>query len=257
MRTLKKKLIVANWKMNKTIEEAVSFVKELKILVKNEKNIDIVICPQFTALQSVAKELIGSNIKLGAQNMYFEESGAFTGEVSPLMLQEIGCEYVILGHSERREIFNEDDSVINKKVIAALSHSLNPILCVGENLRERENGDTEKVLEQQLKNCLKNITNKQISKLIVAYEPLWAISKGNPNHKAATAEDAEEAHKFIRRLIENIFDNKIAKNAKIIYGGSMKPENAKLLLSMPNIDGGLVGNASLNSKSFYEIVKSQ
>ena len=249
------KLIVANWKMNKTVEESTLFVKEFKKLVKDERNIEIVICPPFTSLHAVADEIKKSSIKLGAQNMHLEDAGAYTGEISPLMLKEPGCEYVILGHSERREIFNEDDFFINKKVIAALNHSLKPILCIGENLEQRKNGETKIVIENQLKGCLKNINKNQVSKVNIAYEPLWAISRGNPNHKAATAEDAEEGHKFIRDVLSKIYDKNTSKNTRIIYGGSIKPENAKELLSMPNVDGGLVGNASLNAKSFAEIVR--
>lgn len=251
-----KKLIAANWKMNKTADEAVLFVEEFKKLVNNIKNAEIVICPPFTALQAVSNEIKGGNVDLGAQNMHFESAGAYTGEISPLMLKGIGCEYVILGHSERREIFNENDFLINKKVVAALSHSLKPILCIGENLEQRKNGKTEEALENQLKNCLKNITKNQISKINIAYEPVWAISRGNPNHKAATADDAESGHKFIRSMIAKMHGESAAKNTRIIYGGSMKPENAKELLAMPDIDGGLVGNASLDPKSFAEIVKS-
>ena len=249
-----KKLITANWKMNKTVAEAVSFIKEFKKIIKDDKNADIVVCPSFTALQAVSKELKGSDIKLGAQNMHFDNSGAYTGEISPLMLKGIGCEYVILGHSERREFFKEDDYLINKKVISALKNSLKPILCIGENLQQRKDGKTEDVIKIQLKNCLMGIDG--IKNVVVAYEPVWAISKGNPNHKAATKEDAEEGHRFIRNVIAEMFGERIAKNIRIIYGGSMKPQNAKELLSMPNIDGGLVGNASLDAKSFAEIVKS-
>ena len=251
-----KKLIAANWKMNKTAEESVVFIKQFTKLIKNAKDIEIVICPPFTSLQAVSKELKGSIIKLGSQNMHFEDAGAYTGEISPLMLKEIGCEYAIIGHSERREIFNEDDFLINKKVAAALSHSLKPILCIGENLEQRKNGKTNAVLENQLKNCLKNINKNQIVKVNIAYEPVWAISKGNPNHKAATAQDAEQGHRFIRSVIEKMYDRETAKNTRIIYGGSMKPDNAKELLAMPNINGGLVGNASLDAKSFAEIVRA-
>lgn len=250
-----KKLVAANWKMNKTFDESVSFIKEFKKLVDDIKDIDIVICPPFTALNAVAKELKNSNIKLGAQNMHCEDSGAYTGEVSPLMLKDIRCEYVILGHSERREIFNEDNFLINKKVISALKHGLKPILCIGENLEQRKNNETKEVIENQLKICLNNIHRNQILQANIAYEPIWAISKGDPNHKAATKEDAEEGHKFIRDVLEKMYDKETAKKTRVIYGGSMKPENAKELLSMPNIDGGLVGNASLNAKSFAEIVK--
>jgi len=250
------KLIAANWKMNKTVEESILFIKQFKKLIKNIKNVEMVICPPFTILYELEKQIKNSKIKLGAQNMHFEDFGAYTGEISPIMLREIGCEYVILGHSERREIFNEGDFLINKKVIAALKHGLKPILCVGENLEQREKNKTNEVIEAQLKNCLKNIDENQIKKINIAYEPIWAISKGDPHHKAATKEDAEEGHNFIRYSIKKMFNEKISKKIKIIYGGSMKPENAKELLSMPDIDGGLVGNASLNAKSFAEIVNS-
>ena len=251
-----KKLIAANWKMNKTIAEAVSAAKELKELVKNEMNADIVVCPPFTALQSVSKELKGSNVSLGAQNMHFEDSGAYTGDISPLMLKDVECEYAIIGHSERRDIFGEDNSLVNKKIAAALNHSLKPILCVGENLEQKRSGKTNDVLETQLKNCLKGIDKNSMQRVTVAYEPIWAISRGDPNHKPATKEDAEEGHKFIRKVLAGIYDESTAKSTRILYGGSMKPENAKELLAMPNIDGGLVGNASLSAKSFAEIVKS-
>ena len=251
-----KKLITANWKMNKTVSEAILSVRELKKLLKDEKNADIVVCPPFTSLSAVSKELKGSNIKLGAQNMHFEDNGAYTGDISPLMIKDAGCEYVILGHSERREFFKEDDSLINKKVLSALNHSIKPVLCIGETWEQRENNKTEEVLENQLKNCLMNIKTNQMSSVIIAYEPVWAISRGNPNQKAATPQDAEDAHSFIRNVLEKMFDKKVAENTRIIYGGSMKPENAKELLSRKNIDGGLVGNASLNAKSFYEIIKA-
>ena len=250
------KLIEEKWKMNKSVKEAISLVKELKKMLGSEKNVDILICPPFTALQSVSNELKGSNIRLGAQNMHFEDTGAYTGEISHLMLKEFGCEYVILGHSERREIFGEADSLINKKIVSALGHSLKPILCIGENLEQREKRKTNEVLETQLKNCLKSINGSQMPSMTIAYEPIWAISRGNPNHKAATTQDAEDGHEFIRNALTEMYGQSIAKNMRIIYGGSMKPENAKELLSMPNIDGGLVGNASLDAKSFAEIVKT-
>ncbi|MBI2558396.1 triose-phosphate isomerase [Candidatus Woesearchaeota archaeon] len=247
-------LIAANWKMNRTAKEAVSFIKKFKKLVKGVKDAEIVICPPFTIVELVSKELKNSNIKLGAQNMYFENAGAYTGEVSPIMLKEIGCEYVILGHSERREFFNEDNSLINKKVISALKNGLKPILCVGETFEQRTQGKTDDVLEDQLINCLKDV--KEIKDVVIAYEPVWAISRGNPNQKAATKADAEESHLFIRKILEGVFGKESAISTRIIYGGSMKPENAKELLAMPNIDGGLVGNASLEPKSFAEVVKS-
>lgn len=246
-----KKLIAANWKMNKTAEEAVSFIRGFKRLA-DAKNAEIVICAPFTALQAAAGELQGSNIELGAQNMHFESQGAFTGEISPLMLKGIGCKYVILGHSERREA-GEDDAFVNKKVISALKHGLTPILCIGETREQRLRDETQDILENQLIGCLRNVEG--IKNVVIAYEPVWAISRGNPNQKAATKADAEEAHLFIRKLLEGIYDEKAAKDTRIIYGGSMKPENAKELLEMRNIDGGLVGNASLDPKSFAEIVK--
>lgn len=247
-----KKLIAANWKMNKNAKEAVSYVKELKKLVKGS-DVEIVICPSFTLLSAVADELKGSSIKLGAQNMHFENSGAFTGEVSPLMLKEIVCEYVILGHSERREHFKEDNELVNRKVLAALKNGLKPILCIGETLEERQRDMTDDVLEEQLLKCLANVDD--IKNAVVAYEPVWAISKGDPNKRSATKADAEEAHLFIRQVLNGIYGD-AAKNVRIIYGGSMKPENAKELLEMANINGGLVGNASLDVKSFFEIIKS-
>ena len=251
-----KKLIAANWKMNKTAAEAVSLIKELKRLIKSEKNIEIVICPSFTNLHAVSRELNKTKIKLGAQNMYFEDSGAYTGEISPVMLKEIKCEFVILGHSERREFFKEDDLLVNKKLLSAIRHKLKPIVCVGETLEQRQNNKAREVIDKQLRNCLLDITSKQMKNVNIAYEPVWAISRGNPNQKAATPKDAEESHQFIREVLENVFDGKTAESTRIIYGGSMKPENAKELLAMPNINGGLVGNASLNAKSFAEIVKA-
>ena len=251
-----KKLIAANWKMNKNIPEAVSAAKELKKLIKNVKNAEVAICPPFTALEAVSRELKKSSMKLGAQNMHFEDYGAYTGDISPLMLKNAGCEYVILGHSERREFFNESDLLINKKVVAALRHSLKPILCIGETLGQRSSNKTREVIDKQLRNCLDRIDAKQMQKVVIAYEPVWAISRGNPNIKPATKEDAEEMHNFIRELLTDIFDFATAKSTRIIYGGSVKPENAKELLSMPSINGALVGNASLNAKDFAEIVKA-
>lgn len=251
-----KKLIAANWKMNKNIEESISFIKEFKKLIENIRDVEIVVCPPFTALQAVSNELKGSNIRLGAQNMHFEDAGAYTGEISPLMLKDAGCEYAILGHSERRNFFNEDNALINKKIIAALAHGIKPILCVGEDLEQRNNGKANNVIEKQLKNCLKYVKENEMPKINIAYEPIWAISRGNPDHKAATAQEAEDAHKFIRCVLAGIFDESMAKSIRLIYGGSMNPNNAKELLYMPNIDGGLVGNASLTAKSFADILNT-
>ena len=250
------KLIAANWKMNKTAKESIEFIGDFKKLLKKEKtkNVEIIICPSFTSLQAVSQEIKKTVIKLGAQNMHFEEAGAYTGEISAAMLKE-SCEYVILGHSERREIFKEDDFSVNKKMIAALHNSLKPILCVGENFEQRENGKAKEIIKKQIMDCLSSVNKSQVPKVTIAYEPIWAISKGDPNKKSATANDAEEMHKFIRKVIATLYDKFVAKKMRIIYGGSMKPENAKQLLEMPNIDGGLVGNASLNAKSFFDIIK--
>ncbi|ADY73235.1 triosephosphate isomerase [Desulfurobacterium thermolithotrophum DSM 11699] len=242
-------LIAGNWKMHKTVSEAIELVRELKNLVKDVSDRDILICPPFTALYPVSKELEGSNITLGGQNMYFEEQGAFTGEISPLMLKSVGCSYVILGHSERRHIFGESDELINKKVLSSINHGLIPILCVGELLEERENGKTKEVVEEQIREGLKNV-NKD-AEFVIAYEPVWAIGTG----KTATPELAEEVHLFIREVLSDMFGNEKASSVKILYGGSVKPENAAGLLKMENIDGALVGGASLKAESFAKIVK--
>jgi len=244
-----KPLIIANWKMNKGIKEAVSFIKEFKPLIKDIKNVEIVICPPFTLLSEVNKSIKGSNIDLGAQNMHFEEKGAYTGEVSPLMLKDAGCEYVILGHSERRQYFNETDDFINKKVKAALKNKLKPILCIGETLQQRNNDRTTEIIETQLMDCLDGINENEIKNIVVAYEPVWAIGTG----KNATPEQAEEVHKFIRSLLSKKYNKKISDNVRIIYGGSVKPDNIKDLMAMGNINGALVGGASLDAKSFAQI----
>jgi triosephosphate isomerase len=241
-------LIAANWKMNKNIEEAVSFINDFKDLVKGIKDVEILVCPPFTALCKLKKLVENTNIKLGAQNMHFEEKGAFTGEISPLMLKDL-CEYVILGHSERRQYFNETDELINKKINSALENKLKPILCIGETLEQREKNETMKIIKNQLINCLNNIHENEMKNIVIAYEPVWAIGTG----KNATPQQAEGVHKFIRELLLKTYNENIAENTRIIYGGSMKPENARELLSMPNINGGLVGGASLDAKSFAEV----
>ncbi|HJO01682.1 MAG TPA: triose-phosphate isomerase [Candidatus Woesearchaeota archaeon] len=241
-----KSLIAANWKMNKSVKEAVSFIEDFKNYVKD---VEIVICPSFTLLNKLNESIKNTNIKLGAQNMHFEEKGAFTGEISGLMLKDVGCEYVILGHSERRQYFNETDELINKKIKAALKNKLKPILCIGENLQQRNNNQTMDIIKKQIIGDLNNVSEREIKNVIVAYEPIWAIGTG----KNATPEQAEEVHKFIRELLSKKYNGNAAKNTRIIYGGSMKPENAKELLSMPDIDGGLVGGASLDAKSFAKI----
>ncbi len=248
---MRKTLIAGNWKMNKNIGEAISLVKELKKLVEDVDDREIVVCPPSISLAAVSAELKGSSIQLGAQNMHFEKQGAFTGEISPLMLKEIGTKYVILGHSERRQIFNEDDELINKKIKSALENNLTPILCVGETLNEREVDKTREIVGEQLNKGLNGIKNKDMKNIVVAYEPIWAIGTG----KTATPEQAEEVHSFIRNLLKSMFDSKTAEDIIILYGGSVKPNNAKDLVSKDNIDGALVGGASLDAKDFAEIIK--
>jgi len=243
-----KYLIAANWKMNKDIKESVSFINKFKTLIKKSKT-EIVICPVFITLNEVKKSIKNTNIKLGAQNMFYEENGAFTGEVSSLMLKDAGCEYVILGHSERRQYFNETDSLVNIKIKLALKNKLKPILCIGETSQQRNKNETIKIIKNQLENCLRNVDEKGMKNIVVAYEPIWAIGTG----KNATPSQAEEVHSYIRQLLIKLYNTNILKNTRIIYGGSMKPENSKGLLSMPNINGGLVGGASLDAKSFADI----
>jgi triosephosphate isomerase len=231
-------IIAANWKMNKTVKEAVSFIKDFKELVKAITNVNIIICPSSTSLYPIHEELGDSNINLGAQNIYFEKEGAFTGELSPLMAKEL-CKYVIIGHSERRGIFNEDNSLINKKLTAALDNNLTPIFCIGESLEEKEAGKSKDVVKKQIKEGLKGIDTK---KIIIAYEPIWAIGTG----KTATPDIAQDMHSFIKE---------IGGNVPVLYGGSVKPENIVELIKEKDIDGALVGGASLDAKSFSEIVK--
>lgn len=248
---MRKIIIAGNWKMNKTIGEAISLVKELRKLVKDFGDREIIVCPPFTSLAAIGAELKGSNIELGSQNMHFEEKGAFTGEISSLMLKEIGVEYVILGHSERRHVFNEGDELINKKIKSALENKLKPIFCVGETLKEKEKDRTKQVVEEQINNGLKDVKKKEMKEMVIAYEPVWAIGTG----KNATPEQAEEIHLFIRKLLGDVFDSKIGEGISILYGGSVKPGNIKELIAKDNIDGVLVGGASLDAKSFSEIVK--
>lgn len=249
---MRRTVIAGNWKMNKTNDEALTTLKGLKDLVSDVKDVEVIAAVPFTAISDASKELSGSNIKLAAQNMHWEEKGAFTGEISPLMLKNLNVSYVILGHSERREYFKETDEIINKKVKSALSHDLLPILCIGEKLEDREGGTTEKVVETQLRGGLAGLSNEDMKNVIIAYEPVWAIGTG----KTATPEQADEVHKFIRNLLSEMFDSSTAENTVIQYGGSMKPKNAKELLSQDNIDGGLVGGASLVPEDFANIVKS-
>jgi triosephosphate isomerase len=248
-----RKLIIAgNWKMNKTVAEALDLVRGLKIELTNVKEVDIVVCPPFTALADVSKAILDSNIRLGAQNMSENNVGAYTGEVAAVMLKEFSVRYVILGHSERRQYQKESDALIAKKAAAVHAASLKPIVCVGETLEERESGHMEKVLETQVRGSLAGLTKDQMSETIVAYEPVWAIGTG----KTATTAQAQEAHLFIRRLLVKNFDEAVARRVRIQYGGSVKPSNARELMSQPDVDGALVGGASLEERSFSDIIKS-
>ena len=248
-----RKLIIAgNWKMNKTVAEALSLVADLKLDLANLKEVDIVICPPFTALESVSKATLDSNLKLGAQNMSENNFGAHTGETCAGMLKEFSVRYVILGHSERRQFQKESDALIARKAAAAHVASLKPIVCVGETLAEREAGQTEKVLETQVRGSLTGLTKEQMFETIVAYEPVWAIGTG----KTASTQQAQDAHAFIRGLLSRLFDDTVAKKVRIQYGGSVKPANARELMSQRDVDGALVGGASLESRSFADIVKN-
>lgn len=244
-------IIAGNWKMHKTVGEAVSFVQELKQQVADAQ-VEVVVCPPFTALAPVAEVLKGSSIALAAQNMHWEDQGAFTGEVSPLMLKEIGCKYVVLGHSERRQYFGETDEKVNKKVKAALAHGLVPIVCVGETLAEREAGTTEQVVATQTKGALAGLSAEQVAGLVVAYEPVWAIGTG----KTASDQDAQQVNGYIRQVIAEQFGQSTAETVRIQYGGSVKPGNAKGLMAQADIDGALVGGASLKVADFKGIIEN-
>ncbi|MGU9538522.1 triose-phosphate isomerase [Clostridium tepidum] len=242
-------IIAGNWKMNKTVKEAVELVKELKPLVKDAK-CDVVVCPTYVCLPAVLEEVKGSNIKVGAQNMHFEENGAYTGEIAPKMLEELGVHYVIIGHSERRQYFNETDETVNKKVKKAFEHNLIPIVCCGESLEEREGNITEKVLEEQIKVGLKELSKEQVEKLVIAYEPIWAIGTG----KTATDEQANETIGYIRNIIKSMYGEDVSNKVRIQYGGSVKPGTIKGQMAKEEIDGALVGGASLKAEDFSAIV---
>ena len=245
-------VIAGNWKMNKTIVESVALVKELKDFVREIKGADIVVCPPFTSLWVVKEIINGTNIHLGAQNMYWETKGAFTGEVSPLMLKDVGCEYVILGHSERREHFKETSEEVAKKTKAAFSVNLIPIVCVGENLEERESGKTKSVIEQEIKALFSEIDSTLAGRIIIAYEPIWAIGTG----KSASSEDANLIIKFIRELFSSEYGSKVAERIRILYGGSVNPKNINEFMNESDIDGALVGGTSLYALSFSQIVRA-
>ncbi len=250
---IRKKLIAGNWKMNKTsAETAVALAHDIVVAVGTHTNVDVVICPPFTALEIVADAVEGSLVKLGAQNMHFEPSGAFTGEVSAPMLRALFATHVILGHSERRTLFGESDELVNKKVLSALKNQLRPIVCVGESLAEREANATLKVVQSQTEKALEGVSRELAASLIVAYEPVWAIGTG----KVATSEQAQEVHAFIRGLLTKLFGEPAAQRIRILYGGSMKPANAADHLAQSDIDGGLSGGASLEARGFLELIKA-
>lgn len=246
---MRKAIIAGNWKMHKTVSEATALVEELKPLVKGA-TCDVVVCPTSICLPAVVEAVKGTNIKVGAQNMHFEEDGAFTGEISPIMLKDLGVEYVIIGHSERRQYFNETDETVNKKLKSAFAHGLVPILCIGESLEEREGNITEEVLAKQVKLDLNGITSENVKGMIVAYEPIWAIGTG----KTATADDANETIGFIRKVIEKLYSNEVSEAVRIQYGGSVKPSTIKEQMEKEHIDGGLIGGASLKAQDFSAIV---
>lgn len=249
---MRRKVIAGNWKMNMDLHQSQRLVSEIINGLGKENKTEVIVCPPFTSLSEVSSLLKSTPIKLGAQNMYFEESGAYTGEISADMLKSVGCEYVILGHSERRVIFQESDELINKKIKAALVKGLKSIFCIGELLEQRESGDTVKVVSDQLNHGLDEITSDQIKNVIIAYEPVWAIGTG----KTATPQQAQEVHSFIRELVAKKFSPSVADNLIIQYGGSVKPDNSGELLSQKDIDGALVGGACLKSESFLSIIAS-
>jgi triosephosphate isomerase len=248
----RKKLIAGNWKMNKTSSDAVSLIADIVAAAGRQNDVEVVVCPPFTSLETVAKAIDGSSIKLGAQNMHHEASGAFTGEISAPMLRGLFATHVILGHSERRQFFGETDAGVNKKTLAALKNQLRPIVCVGETLAEREAGSTLKVVQTQTEAALEGVSKELAPSVVIAYEPVWAIGTG----KVATTEQAQEVHAFIRGLLTKLFTEPVAQKVRILYGGSMKPANAPELLAQKDIDGGLIGGASLEARSFVELVNA-
>lgn len=246
---MRKAIIAGNWKMNNTVSQAIKLAEDLKPLVEDAA-CDVVICPTFVCLDAVLKAVEGTNIKVGAQNMYYKENGAFTGEISPVMLEEMGVHYVIIGHSERRQYFNETDETVNAKVKVALAHNLIPIVCCGETLEEREGNITEEVIGKQIKLDLSGLTEEDVKKIVIAYEPIWAIGTG----KTATDEQANETIAFIRKTVSTMYGEEAANAVRIQYGGSVKPHTIKAQMKQSDIDGALVGGASLKAEDFAAIV---
>ncbi len=251
---MRKILIAGNWKMNKTVNETVQFFDNLSPNIDHSitLKVDIAIFPPFLDLSVALEKCRSTSIIIGAQNMYYKDNGAYTGEISPVMLKESGVNNVIIGHSERRCYFNDNDNVINEKVLSAISHNINTILCIGETEKERQDNKHFTIVERQIKRDLFNVNAENIKKITIAYEPIWAIGTGN----IATPNDADEMHKHIRHIIGEIYDNEVAENIRILYGGSVKPNNSKSLLERNNIDGALIGGASLKPDLFLEIIKS-
>ncbi len=248
---MRKPLIAGNWKMNNTVSESIKLVKLLvEFMDKYEKDREVLVCAPFTSLYCINEIVKNSKVKLGAQNMHFEEKGAYTGEISPIMLKDIGVEYIIIGHSERRQYFNETDEIVNKKITTALKYNLKPIVCVGETLEQRESGKEKDIIRNQIKNGFKNIKASDIEGIVIAYEPIWAIGTG----KTATADQANEIISYIRKIISELYDGEVADNVRIQYGGSVKPNNASEIMSKSDIDGALVGGASLKIEDFTQII---
>jgi len=248
---MRKRIIAGNWKMNKTSAEAIDLANRINRELNGLDDVDVVLCPPFISLDAVHEVIMDTSIALGAQNVHWEREGAFTGEVSCGMLKDIGCAYVIVGHSERRALFGEINDIVNKKAKAALSSGLIPIVCVGETLAQREAKKTFEVITDHIENSLAGFSKEEIEKTIIAYEPVWAIGTG----VNATPEQAEEAHRFIRKLLEKRFGGDAAESVRIQYGGSVKPDNIQALIGQQNVDGALVGGASLKAESFIAIVK--
>ncbi|OQA85868.1 MAG: Bifunctional PGK [Lentisphaerae bacterium ADurb.Bin242] len=250
----RKVFIAGNWKMNKTAAETAVLCRALKEKFADicPCSVEVAVCPTFTSLSAAIAELKGTNIKVGAQNIHWADNGAFTGEISGAMLKELGVEYVIIGHSERRQYFGETDETVNKRLVAALRSGLKPIVCIGETLEEREGGKTEAVLEKQIKGAFVSIGADDFKKVVIAYEPVWAIGTG----KTATPDMAQDTHAFIRKVLAGLYGAAAAEDTVIQYGGSMKPENSKELVAQKDIDGGLIGGAALKADSFYDLVKN-
>ncbi len=251
MGKMRKRIIAGNWKMNKSVAESEVLASDIKRELSDCRDVDVVLCPPFTSLATVGNVIDATAIKFGAQNMHWEGDGAYTGEISANMLRSIYCHYVILGHSERRTYFGETDEIVNKKTLAALSANLIPIVCVGETLDERNSGSHREVVKTQLMGSLAGIAAEDLKRVIIAYEPVWAIGTG----EVATPEQAQEMHAFIRNVLAEMADEDVAQTVRIQYGGSMKPANAAELLAQPDIDGGLIGGAALEARTFVELVR--